>query len=49
MINKYILFIVIFYISIYVSGCKSNNVNNENWPYQGVPTVGTNQIPIPHY
>jgi hypothetical protein len=49
MIIKHIVFMIIFCISILINGCKSSNTDNENWPYQGVPTVGTNQIPIPHY
>ena len=41
------MIVLVIFIGI-ISGCNTTNDNNE-WPYQGVPTIGTNQIPIPHY
>lgn len=39
---------VLIFGTMLIGGCNTTT-NNENWPYQGTPTVGTNQVPIPKW
>ena len=31
-----------------ISGCQTRT-GTDNWPYKGVPMIGTNAIPAPRY
>ena len=44
---KIVVLATLVFGSILLGGC--NTTNTENWPYQGTPTVGTNQVPVPKW
>lgn len=46
---KFIIVLVCAGALFAIPGCGMKTLDGDSWPYKGVPSIGTNAIPIPNW